>query len=235
MAGTGLEMLFKSVERISLETPYGFAFASKVACVGKHVFLMYRHGVEHTLPPHSVNYRANMWSLRELGVKRMIATSTVGSMNRRMKPGDYVVVDQFIDFTKSRRCTFHDGQERVVHTDMSQPYDRRMRRVLLASAKENGLPVHDGGVYVCTEGPRYETPAEIEMFRRLGGDVVGMTGVPEVVLANELGIAYASLAIVTNWAAGIQKEISHQEVSRLMKRLAEPTKRLIEGALSRLV
>lgn len=189
-----------------------------------------RHGPGHGIPPHRIDYRANIAALKSVGVRTIIATSAVGSMNRRFRVGELGLVNQFLDFTKGRQGTFYD--DTVAHTDMTNPYSREVNKLVLRAAKSLGLRVHDGLVYVCAEGPRYETAAEIRMFRLLGGDVVGMTGVPEVVLANEMGISYVSVVIATNWAAGIQEKVSHEEVMRVMKKGGESVKRLVEATVN---
>lgn len=211
-----------------VETPYGVAALKVGTYQGEEVGFMPRHGEKHSVPPHKVNYRANIWALKELGVERVMATAAVGSVNPAMKPGDFVIVDDFLDFTKTRVYTFFDGDEMgVVHTDFTEPYCQEVRGVLLRAARELRIPVHDGGVYVCMEGPRYETPAEIRMVQRLGGDLVGMTNAPEVVLAKELGLCYGLVAMVTNLAAGISPvPLAHQEVLAVMDANAEKIKSL---------
>ena len=211
-----------------IETPYGVAALKVGTYQGEEVGFMPRHGEKHSVPPHKVNYRANIWALKELGVERVMATAAVGSVNPAMKPGDFVIVDDFLDFTKTRVYTFFDGDEMgVVHTDFTEPYCQEVREVLLRAARELRIPVHDGGVYVCMEGPRYETPAEIRMVQRLGGDLVGMTNAPEVVLAKELGLCYGLVAMVTNLAAGISPvPLAHQEVLAVMDANAEKIKSL---------
>ncbi|MGQ9541627.1 MAG: S-methyl-5'-thioinosine phosphorylase [Armatimonadota bacterium] len=176
-----------------------------------------RHGEAHTLPPHRINYRANMLALGQCGVKRIIATAAVGSLNPAMKPGDFVLVSDFIDFTRERPLTIFDRPGEVVHTDFTHPYCPEIRQVLKHTAESLDIPVHLAATYLCADGPRYETPAEIRMFALWGADVVGMTGVPEVVFARELGMCYATVAIVTNWAAGMSpSRLSHQEVVEVM-------------------
>lgn len=216
IGGSGLynmDMMTRA-EEITLDTIYGQASASIGLLEGKPVAFMPRHGAHHTLPPHLINYRANIAALEQIGVKKILATVSVGSLNLDMKPGEMVVLDQFIDFTKRRPLTFYEGGEAgVVHTDMTRPYCDSLREILIRVSGNLKRTVHGHGVYVCTEGPRFETPAEINMFRILGGDVVGMTNVPEVVLAREKGLCYAAVAVVTNFAAGISPQpLSHQEV-----------------------
>ncbi|NLJ99916.1 MAG: S-methyl-5'-thioinosine phosphorylase, partial [Clostridia bacterium] len=201
---------------------------------GRRIAFLTRHGGEHTVPPHLVNYRANITALKEVGVKKIIATAAVGSLNTDMKPGDLVILDQFIDFTKGRPLTFFEGGSRgVVHTDMTTPYCPELSRQLKKYGEMPGVKVHPQGVYICTEGPRFETPAEIKMYGMLGGDLVGMTNVPEVVLAREKGICYAATAIVTNFAAGISPTpLSHQEVVEAMETSVAHVRDLLKSSIS---
>ncbi len=206
----------------TVKTPYGTVEIVAGHC-GPHqsaTWFLNRHGSGHRIPPHQVNYRANLWALREVGAHRIIATAAVGSLSPSLPPGSLVLPDQFLDFTKSRPTTFFDSDSQtVVHTDMTHPFCRQLATGLAAAATAAGLePVAQEGVYVCTEGPRFETLAEIRAFRLLGGDVVGMTAVPEVVLARELGLCYQTLALVTNFAAGLaETSLSHGEVLDLVK------------------
>jgi 5'-methylthioadenosine phosphorylase len=189
-----------------------------------------RHGAAHKYPPHGINYRANIAALEQLGVQEIIATSAVGSMNQSFHVGEIGLVEQFIDFTKRRQITFFE--EKAVHTDMTYPYSRRLNAEVVEAENRIGIKVHSHLVYVCAEGPRYETAAEVKMFRLVGGDVVGMTGVPEVVLANEKKLAYSSVVIATNWAAGLQAKVSHEEVLKVMKRSGKQAEQLIEAAVA---
>lgn len=220
VGGTGVydPGVLDGAEERAVRTPYGEAHVRLGTYRGIRVGFLARHGVGHRLPPHRINYRANVWALRELGLVRVLATAAVGSLNPAMKPGELVLVDQFIDFTRRRESTFFEGGETgVVHVDLTDPYCPELRAVLGRAAQELGITAHQGGVYVCTEGPRFETPAEIRAFRVLGGDVVGMTNVPEVVLAREAGLCYALVAMVTNFAAGISPTpLTHEEVLRVM-------------------
>lgn len=221
IGGTGVydPDLLADVREEELVTPYGTVSVTTGRYGEREVAFLPRHGAGHTVPPHLINYRANVWALKMLDVTSVIATSAVGSLNPEMKPGDLVVLDQFIDFTKGRPQTyFEGGPAGVVHVDYTDPYCPSLRDCLLAAARDQDLPVHPKGCYVCTEGPRYETPAEIRAFRILGGDLVGMTSVPEVVLAREAEMCYAGVALVTNWAAGLAGEkLTHQEVVSLME------------------
>lgn len=212
IGGTGFEKLFKDAEQLRLGTPYGIAPPLSVGKIGdKEVVFLPRHGPDHSIPPHKVNYRANIYALHEIGVQRIIAVNAVGAMNRDFKPGDIAIPHDFVDFTKLRFTTFYD-EAPVTHIDVSQPYCPEMRRLLIENVRKFCSRVWDKTVMVCTEGPRFETPAEIEMFRRLGCDVVGMTGVPEAVLARELEICYVTLCFVSNMAAGMQERLTPLEV-----------------------
>ena len=228
IGGSGVydpEML-EDVEDLHINTDYGAVTLKSGTHQGKKVFFLARHGTEHTVPPHKVNYRGNMKALQTLKVERIVSTSAVGSLKKEMKPGDFVLLDQFMDFTKQRNYTFFD--DKVVHTDFTNPYCPQLRKIITQAASEVQCNIHPKGTYVCTEGPRFETPAEINMFAVLGGDVVGMTNVPEVVLAREAKICYASVATVTNFAAGISpSRITHHEVIEIMDKNSDMIRKLI--------
>jgi 5'-methylthioadenosine phosphorylase len=227
IGGSGLERLFEKPDQSVIKTPYGAAPPISIGKVGgKQVVFLPRHGFNHSVPPHRINYRASIWALHTLGVRRIFATNAVGAIVRDFKPGQIAVPHDFVDFTKSRCTTFYD-EAPVTHVDFSQPYCPQMRKLLLDAAKKTGLHVWDKAVMVCTEGPRLETPAEIEMFRRLGCDIVGMTGLPEVVLARELEMCYASACYVSNMAAGIQKRLSTHNVSRISKQIMPKLEKLL--------
>lgn len=231
IGGTGVydPSILNHLREVEQDTPYGKITAVEGEFHGKTVLFMNRHGAGHSIPPHMINYRANIRGLKELGVDRILATAAVGSVNREMLPGDFVFIDQYLEFTKQRACTFFDGGEMgVVHTDMTEPYCPEIRKAFDSAAKKIFHRAHNGGTYVCCEGPRFETPAEIKMYHLLGGDVVGMTGYPEVALAKELGICYGTVAMVTNCAAGISETpLCHQEVLDVMAQLSEDIKKLL--------
>jgi 5'-methylthioadenosine phosphorylase len=217
IGGTGQETLLKSEKQIRVGTPYGLPPPILIGKInGKNVAFLPRHGLHHSLPPHKINYKANIYALHKLGVKRIIATNAVGAINQRLKVGSCVVPHDFIDFTKLRQPTYYN-EAPVTHIDVSQPYCPEIRTLLIKTAQKHGIKVPAKAVLVCTEGPRYETPAEIKMFRHLGCDVVGMTGIPEAVLARELQMCYATLCFITNMAAGIQKRLTANEVAAIAK------------------
>lgn len=235
IGGTGVydPKILSNIREEEVTTRYGTIRLTIGTYEGQEVAFLPRHGANHSVPPHLVNYRANIAGLKKLGVERVIATTAVGSLNPNMKPGDFVLVDQFLDFTKGRPSTFFEGgPDGVVHTDFTEPYCTELRSIMLKAARGLNITVHDGGCYVCTEGPRFETAAEIKMFAKLGGDLVGMTNVPEVVLAREAGLCYATVSMVTNFAAGISNApLSHQEVLDMMAANGENLKRLIMTTL----
>jgi 5'-methylthioadenosine phosphorylase len=230
ITGTGVTEQFDLSRPRSVRTRFGKATA--FGQQGGEYLVIPRHGATHRTPPHRINYRANIAAFKQLGVSEIIATNAVGSMNQSFKVGEIGLVEQFLDFTKRRQATFFE--DKVVHTDMTNPYSRHINLELGAAARRMGVEVHPNLVYVCAEGPRFETAAEIRMYKVLGGDVVGMTGVPEVVLANEKKMEYASLVIATNWAAGMQPKVSHQEVLKVMKNSGKVVKQLIEATIARL-
>lgn len=232
IGGSGVydpEMLTNICE-ISVDTKFGTVPLKSGEFKGKKVVFLARHGGGHTVPPHRVNYRANIKALQDLKVDHILSTSAVGSLRKTLKPGDFVLLDQFIDFTKLRHYTFFD--DTVVHTDFTTPYCPQLRGIIMEAAQKEGITLHSTGTYVCTEGPRFETPAEIAMFAAMGCDVVGMTNVPEVILAREARICYAVIATVTNFAAGISPtRITHKEVIEIMDSNSEMIKRLLSRTI----
>lgn len=182
---------------------------------GRRVAFLARHGEQHRIAPHRVNYRANIDALRQLGVTRVVAINAVGGITERFPPRALGVPDQLIDYTHGRVSSFSDFEgDKVAHIDFSEPYSADLRRALLAAGRRSGVALVDGGVYAATQGPRLETRAEIARLRRDGCDLVGMTGMPEAALAREAGVEYACLAVVANWAAGCgdAAEISLDEI-----------------------
>ena len=207
IGGTGLYRLaeLRDAAPVAGDTPYG-APSGPVrvgSFAGRRVGFLARHGEGHSLPPHRVNYRANLWRLKELGATRVLAVNTVGGITDAFGPRVLALPDQLVDYTWGRTPSFWDdaGGE-VLHVDFGDPYTPSLRARVLAAAATAGVALHDGGCYGATQGPRLETRAEIARMRRDGCDLVGMTGMPEAALARELGLDYACLAIVANWAAG---------------------------------
>ena len=232
-----------------VDTPFGRATVTCGSWRGRPIAFLPRHGADHSVPPAGINYRANVWALKTVGVTSVFATAVSGGIDRRMPPGTLVIISDFLDFTNGRADTFFDGTAQLDetaqpdgatgfdssqhHTDMTTPYDPALRSALLASAEDESIPVIDGGVYCTTNGPRFETPAEIEMMRILGGQLVGMTGYPEVALAREAGLRYASVGVIANAAAGMgDKELTADDIFSIVTDVAEPLQRLIDGAIT---
>lgn len=238
IGGTGVydPRILENITEHRLKNRYGEVKYIVGDYEGEEIVFLARHGTDHSVPPHLINYRANVWQLKELGVERVIATAAVGSLNREMTPGSFVIADQFLDFTKGRISTFYDGGEMgVVHCDMTHPYCPEIRGALIDAGKKHGFSLAEKGVYVCTDGPRFETAAEIIMYQRLGGDLVGMTSVPEAVLARELGICYATVCMVTNYGAGISPDrLTHKEVLDAMALATHNLKALFMEAITSL-
>ncbi|NHK31449.1 MAG: S-methyl-5'-thioadenosine phosphorylase [Asgard group archaeon] len=238
IGGSGFYSLEKEAINKIIKTPFGDVSLELLDIAGKEVVFMTRHGIKHSIPPHLINYRANIYAMFSMGVKQIISTSAVGSLLEEIQPGSFALPDQFIDFTKSRPNTFFNGKfsvtlqsgeirKGVFHLDITNPYSFDLCEVITKSAKKLSIPIFEKGVYVCTEGPRFETPAEINAFKKLGGTFVGMTSSTECVLANELDMSYATICIVTNYAAGMQEKISMEEVYAIFKEKIDQTRSLI--------
>lgn len=239
IGGTGLTRLknLKITHRQVARTPYGEP--SGALTFGEindhHVVFLARHGYGHTIPPHEINYRANIWALAEQKVKRVISVCTVGGVRDDLSPGTLVIPDQIIDYTSNRRHTFFDGGDKpVVHIDFTEPYCDKLRRRLLKAAKSAKQPVVDGGVYAATQGPRLETAAEINRIALDGGHIVGMTGMPEAGLAREAGLSYAAVAVVANWAAGrgdSKTRVDLAAAEHVFMEAIEHVHRILEGVV----
>lgn len=207
IGGSGLSQLasLDVIERRVVRTPFGEpSGALTIGRIGAcRLLFLARHGYGHTIAPHRVNYRANLWALKDQGVAEVISVASVGGIRRDFGPGALVVPDQIIDYTWGRQGTFFDGPESpVTHIDFTEPYSQALRLRILAAAKACGEALTDGGVYAATQGPRLETAAEITRLERDGADLVGMTGMPEASLAREAGLDYAAINVVANYAAG---------------------------------
>lgn len=233
ISGTGLYGFspMAQMKEKQIRTPLGVCLLYHLEHQGEDIYFLPRHGLTHSLPPHAINYRANIYTLYSLDVERIYAFCAVGSMDPDLNPGSFVVLRQFIDMTWGREHTFA-GQGLVSHVDLSEPYCPSLSRQILRCGREQGIDIDDDGVYVCTQGPRFETPAEIRAFASWGGNLVGMTGVPEAQLAREAGICYASLAVVTNFAAGIGERIDEEAIGRMMQTRKNHLERLITGLMN---
>ncbi|MBV9849725.1 MAG: MTAP family purine nucleoside phosphorylase [Armatimonadetes bacterium] len=220
IGGTGFGESLVAGTPETIDTEYGASLVTRGDIGGRRdLIYLARHGPGHRLPPHRINHRANIAALRDLGVRVVFATAAVGSLRHAMAPGDCVVLDDFLDFTKGGPLTFFDTPGNVRHTDFVRPYDPALRETLLREAPEDLRPrLHPRGTYLCLSGPRYETPAEVRLFASWGADVVGMTGAPEAILCREAGLPYAAIALVTNYGSGLldATPLSHGEVEARM-------------------
>ena len=237
VGGSGLYSLgddFQVGDLCSRETPYGETSADIE--IGRwrdqQVAFLPRHGPGHRVPPHAINYRANLWALKQAGVGKIISVNAVGGISADMSPCTLALPQQLIDYSSGREHSYFDGSDGVVrHVDFSEPYSARLRTCLKQAAEQLQLSIVDAGTYGCTNGPRFETAAEIERMRRDGCSIVGMTGMPEAALARELDIEYACLAIVVNWAAGVAaSEISMEEIMANLEQCVQQLRPLLLAA-----
>jgi 5'-methylthioadenosine phosphorylase len=238
IGGSGLDDpgLIRDVRQKRVKTPYGSP--SSPLTIGKihgtDTVILARHGKDHSIYPTGVNFRANIHALKKEGCTHILATTAVGSLREKIKPGDLVFVDQFIDFTKHRSLTFHD--EKVIHTPMSEPFCGKLRSLLAKTAKELQLRHHTMGTVVTIEGPRFSTKAESHMFRKLGADVINMSTVPEVALAREAGLCYQTIAMSTDydcWKEG-EEPVTWEMIVSIMNKNAENVKKLLIKTISRI-
>lgn len=221
VGGTGLTEFRDDVETLVIDTPYGAPSAPIRIVETEPLRLLFlpRHGSPHRFPPHLVNYRANMWALREAGADHVLAVSAVGGITGRYSPGTLAAPDQLIDYSWGRQHTYFDSEDvPLVHVDFSHPYEGHLRRVLLESAALSSIELVDGGCIGVFQGPRLESAAEVERARRDGCDLAGMTSLPEASLARELGLDFAGVAVVSNWGAGVSDElISEDDIAETLR------------------
>ena len=238
VGGTGLTRLddLQIIDRVQLDTPFGPPSAEFVTGKLHHkkIIFLARHGASHTIPPHKINYRANVWGLQQMGAEQIIAVAAVGGITEAMAPAQIAIPDQIIDYTYGRSHTFfEDDLDAVVHVDFTHPYTPRLRAKLITAAANAGIAVTPLGTYGCAQGPRLETSAEIQRMERDGCDLVGMTGMPEAALARELGIEYAAIAVVANWAAGkTDGEITMAEIEQHLHKGMTKTADLLKAFIA---
>jgi len=228
--GTGIydSGILKNSKEITMDTPYGKTSDSITVGEfnGRNVAFMPRHGKKHTIPPHLINFRANIWAFKELGVKRIIAPSAVGSLKEEFEPGHFALPSQFIDFTKSRKGTFsEDGK--VIHISVADPFCPELQNVILNITKKEKIQMHENCTYVCIEGPRFSTKSESRFFRTTGADIIGMTLVPECQLAREAQICYVSISTVTDYDVWAEKPVTAKEVMETLAKNVETTKKIL--------
>ncbi len=235
--GSGFTSFLEDVEEIELETPYGKPSAPIAIgeVGGRRVAFMPRHGVGHTLPPAQIPYRANVWAMRELGVRRIIGPNASGALDAELELGEFVVCDQFVDRTSGRADTFYEGPE-TTHVSAADPYCPDLRRILVDTARELGIRARDGGTVVVIQGPRFSTRAESAWFQQMGWHVINMTAYPEGYLARELELCYANISMVTDHDVGVEgaEPVSHAEVVRVFGENNERLRELLFAAIPRI-
>jgi 5'-methylthioadenosine phosphorylase len=228
--GSGFNSLLDNAVEYPVNTPFGAPSAPVTVgeIDGRTVAFLPRHGTEHQLPPHKINYRANLWAMKELGITRVIGPNACGSLQPHVKPGDFVVCDQFVDRTWGRTDTFYDGPV-TTHVSSADPYCPTMRQVAVAKARDLGITVHDGGTVVVIQGPRFSTRSESRWFASQGWEVINMTQYPECYLARELEICYCNIALITDHDAGAEgiEPVSNDEVVRVFAENNERLKELL--------
>ena len=235
--GSGFYSFVDVVQEVEVETPFGPPSAPLVIgeVGGRRVAFLPRHGRHHELPPSAVPYRANIWAMRELGVRRIVGPCASGALRPELVLGSFVVCDQFVDRTHGRGDTFFPGPE-TVHVSAADPYCADLRRILVDTARELGIPVQDGGTVVVVEGPRFSTRAESRWFQAMGWDVINMTAYPEAILARELELCYANISMVTDHDVGVEgaAPVSHHEVIRVFNENNEKLRELLFAAIPRI-
>ena len=229
--GTGIydSGMLQDSKEITIDTPYGKTSDSITIgnFHGTNIAFMPRHGKKHTIPPHMINYRANIWAFKELGVKRIIAPSAVGSLKEDFQPGNFALPAQFLDFTKSRETSFSENG-RVIHISVAEPFCPELQKAVIDSAENQDVILHKNCTYVCIEGPRFSTKAESKFFKSTGADIIGMTLVPECQLAKEAQICYVSISTVTDYDVWAEKPVTAKEVLETLSKNVEKTKELLK-------
>ena len=212
--GSGFYSLLSDAREVTLDTPFGPASAPVVVgdIGGRSVGFMPRHGVKHELPPHAINYRANLWTMKQLGATDIILPCAAGSLQKHVAPGSFVICDQVVDRTSGRKDTFYDGPE-TTHVTFAEPYDAEMREVAIAAARTLGIEVHERGTLVVIQGPRFSTKAESKWFSSMGWEVINMTQYPEVILARELEMAALNISLITDYDVGLEDDPDVEPVS----------------------
>jgi 5'-methylthioadenosine phosphorylase len=238
--GSGFYKFLDKTEQVVVETPYGAPSAPVTlgAIEGRKVAFLPRHGMHHQYPPHVINYRANAWAMKDLGCTMIIGPCASGSLQAEIKPGDFVLCDQFVDRTSGRIDTFYDGPI-TTHLSMAEPYSLDMRKIAFKIGQELELIVHDGGTVVVIQGPRFSTRSESKWFSSMGWEVINMTQYPEAYLCRELEMAYMNISLITDYDVGLEgdpniKPVTHEEVIRVFTENNEKLKKLLFGIIPRL-
>ncbi|MCE9653155.1 MAG: S-methyl-5'-thioadenosine phosphorylase [Nitrosarchaeum sp.] len=235
--GTGIydSGILENAQEISIDTPFGKPSDSITVGIfkGRKIAFLPRHGKKHTIPPHLINYKANIWAFKELGITRIIAPSAVGSLKEEIEPGHFALPTQFLDFTKSREGTFSENG-RVIHISVADPFCPELQSSILKVVKEQNFHIHKDCTYVCIEGPRFSTKAESKFYRTTGAGIIGMTLVPECQLAREAQMCYASISTVTDYDVWAEKPVTAKEVLETLSKNVERTKKVLTDLISQI-
>jgi 5'-methylthioadenosine phosphorylase len=236
--GSGFYKLLDNITEVKVDTPYGppsdAVMLAEVA--GRKVAFMPRHGRHHTIPPHKINYRANVWAMHKLGVKAIISPCAVGSLQREIAPGDFVVADQFIDRTNGRADTFYDGPI-TAHVSPADMYDKTLRALAVQTIRDHGITCHDGGTVVVIQGPRFSSKAESEWFTKMGWQIINMTQYPEGYLCHEMGMAVVNISLVTDYDSGVVADVeavTAHSVLEVFTQNAENARKVVLDLIGRL-
>ncbi len=228
--GTGIydSGLLENTQEVEIETPYGKPSDTITVGVfnGRKIAFLPRHGKKHTIPPHMINFKANIWAFKELGVTRIIAPSAVGSLKEEFEPGHFALPSQFLDFTKSRDGSFSE-EGRVIHISVAEPFCPELQSSILKVTDKQNLKIHKDCTYVCIEGPRFSSKAESKFYRSTGADIIGMTLVPECQLAREAQICYVSISTVTDYDVWAEKPVTAKQVLETLSKNVEKTKKIL--------
>ncbi len=235
--GTGIydSGILESTKEVTIDTPFGKPSDSITVGIfkGRKIAFLPRHGKKHAIPPHMINYKANIWAFKELGITRIIAPSAVGSLKEEIEPGHFALPAQFLDFTKSRNGSFSENG-RVIHISVADPFCPELHSSILKVTKEQNINIHKNCTYVCIEGPRFSTKAESKFYRSTGADIIGMTLVPECQLAREAQMCYASISTVTDYDVWAEKPVTAKEVLETLSKNVERTKRVLTELISQI-
>ena len=235
--GTGIydSGILESTKEVTIDTPFGKPSDSITVGIfkGRKIAFLPRHGKKHAIPPHMINYKANIWAFKELGITRIIAPSAVGSLKEEIEPGHFALPAQFLDFTKSRNGSFSENG-RVIHISVADPFCPELHSSILKVTKEQNINIHKNCTYVCIEGPRFSTKAESKFYRTTGADIIGMTLVPECQLAREAQMCYASISTVTDYDVWAEKPVTAKEVLETLSKNVERTKRVLTELISQI-
>ncbi|KXK21706.1 MAG: S-methyl-5'-thioadenosine phosphorylase [Fimbriimonadaceae bacterium] len=236
--GSGFYSLLENVEEIKVDTPYGPPSDSitLASVAGRAVAFLPRHGRAHTLPPHAINYRANVWAFRSLGVRAVISPCAAGSLQKHVGPGSFVVCDQFVDRTSGRKDTFYDGPV-TTHVSPAETYDPELRRLAVETIREHGIPCHEKGTVVVIQGPRFSTKAESQWFHSAGWEVINMTQYPEAYLCRELGMAVVNISLITDYDSGVfagAEAVTAHDVLEVFKSNAENARKVVLSLIERM-